>query len=102
MDAYAGDYTSVALGAVSMIPIIGAEATFAKVSRRLHKFENGIEEVKDIARVMPCPLCFTAGTMVETTNGLKPIEKIQIGDKVLSFNARNQKQNEYQVILDTF
>jgi RHS repeat-associated protein len=101
IDAHRGDYTSVALGAVSMIPVIGAAATYAKVGRRLHRAEEAIDIASDVVRHSPCALCFTAETMVETTDGLKPIEKIEIGDKVLSYNEET-KQNEYQVILDTF
>ena len=34
-----------------------------------------------------CPLCFAAGTLVHTREGLKPIEEIVAGDKVKSMNT---------------
>ena len=44
--------------------------------------------------------CFLAGTLISTINGLKPIEKIQPGDIVLSYNEQS-KQNEYSEVLQT-
>ncbi len=44
--------------------------------------------------------CFLAGTLISTIDGLKPIEKIQPGDIVLSYNEQN-KQNEYSEVLQT-
>ena len=42
-----------------------------------------------------------SGTQVQTIDGLKPIEEIEIGDQVLSYNEQT-KQNEYQVVYYTF
>ena len=39
--------------------------------------------------------CFVAGTLVNTEKGLKPIEEVKIGDKVLTH------KNRYQTVLDT-
>jgi RHS repeat-associated protein len=45
-------------------------------------------------------LCFVEGTMVLTDFGLKPIEEIKEGDKVLSYNEQT-KQNEYKTVVQT-
>ncbi|MCM8779347.1 MAG: S8 family serine peptidase [Candidatus Omnitrophica bacterium] len=44
--------------------------------------------------------CFIAGTLIRTDKGLKPIELIEIGDKVLSYNETTQK-TEYKPVIDT-
>jgi len=45
--------------------------------------------------------CFVAGTLVRTENGLKPMEKITVGEKVLSRNM-NTNENEWKVVTETF
>ncbi|MDO4377407.1 MAG: DUF5011 domain-containing protein, partial [bacterium] len=45
--------------------------------------------------------CFLPGTLVLTENGYKEIDKINIGEKVLSYNEET-KQNEYKTVLKTF
>lgn len=42
-----------------------------------------------------CGSCFKAGTMIQTINGLVPIEEIQIGDKVLT------QSGEYHKVIKT-
>ena len=44
--------------------------------------------------------CFVAGTLIETEDGLKPIEKIVDGDWVLSFNHQ-RKKTEYRRVQAT-
>ena len=44
--------------------------------------------------------CFIAGTLVSLQNSFKEIEKIQVGDIVLSYNEENH-QNEYSRVLQT-
>jgi hypothetical protein len=44
--------------------------------------------------------CFVAGTLINTLTGFKPIEEIQKGDIVLSYNERI-KINEYSEVLQT-
>lgn len=44
--------------------------------------------------------CFFAGTKVYTKNGYKDIDKIEIGEYVLTFNEET-KQNEYKRVLGT-
>jgi RHS repeat-associated protein len=45
--------------------------------------------------------CFVAGTPIHTDKGLVPIEKIKVGDKVLSYNEKT-KQFEYKQVAHTF
>ena len=45
--------------------------------------------------------CFLAGTKVITINGSKDIDKIKIGDKVLSYNEKKHK-NEYKEVLEVY
>jgi hypothetical protein len=45
-------------------------------------------------------LCFVAGTPILTDKGLKPIEEIKEGDKVLSYNEQT-KQTEYKTVVQT-
>lgn len=45
--------------------------------------------------------CFTGDTLVQTLTGHKPIEDIEVGEYVLSFNT-NTKQPEYKKVIDTF
>lgn len=44
--------------------------------------------------------CFTAGTPVSAATGFIPIEKIRVGDVVLSYNE-NARRNEYSKVLQT-
>ncbi|WP_128331656.1 Hint domain-containing protein [Apibacter sp. HY039] len=43
-------------------------------------------------------VCFPAGTLVHTENGLANIEELKVGDKVLTFNESTKKK-EYKPIL---
>ncbi len=45
-------------------------------------------------------ICFIEGTPILTENGLKPIEEIREGDKVLSYNEQT-KQTEYKTVVQT-
>ena len=45
--------------------------------------------------------CFLPGTLVLTENGYKEIDKIKIGEKVLSYNEET-KQNEYKTVIKTY
>jgi RHS repeat-associated protein len=48
--------------------------------------------------VVPKPNCFVAGTLIHTKEGLVPIEKIEVGDKVLSYNEESGEV-EYQDVV---
>ncbi|WP_407936767.1 polymorphic toxin-type HINT domain-containing protein, partial [Leptospira santarosai] len=43
-------------------------------------------------------LCFVSGTLVLTGTGLKPIEKVKIGDEVLAFNPETKDQSLKRVV----
>ena len=53
------------------------------------------------SRYTPPSKCFVAGTLIHTENGLVPIEEINTGDKVLSYNEDGRKV-EYQAVVRTF
>lgn len=44
------------------------------------------------------PQCFTQEQLIHTDKGVKPISCIQVGEKVLSYNIP-EKRNEYKVVL---
>lgn len=46
--------------------------------------------------------CFSAGTLVHTKEGLVPIEKIKVGDWVLSKHESGQGEREYKRVTQTF
>ncbi len=46
-------------------------------------------------------VCFVAGTLIVTAEGLKPIEEIEIGDRVLSRDDRTGEQT-YKTVVRTF
>lgn len=46
------------------------------------------------------PHCFCKGQLVHTSKGVKSIDKIKVGDKVLSYN-HELKINEYRKVIDT-
>jgi RHS repeat-associated protein len=53
-----------------------------------------------VASKLPCH-CFTAGTMIATDDGEKPIETIELGDTVWAFNEASQ-QNELARVVGLF
>lgn len=44
------------------------------------------------SNIIQCFNCFKEGTLVETEDGLKPIEEIEIGDKVLAYDEETGEQ----------
>ncbi len=42
--------------------------------------------------------CFAEGTLVETEEGLKPIEEVKVGDKVLAYDEATGKQSYKEVV----
>jgi len=57
------------------------------------------KSAKDLATsALPCANSLVTGTLVHTETGLKPIQEIPIGEKVLSFDERTE-QTSYQPVL---
>ncbi|MGH9949797.1 MAG: polymorphic toxin-type HINT domain-containing protein, partial [Pyrinomonadaceae bacterium] len=68
----------------------------------LAKFGKGLFNLfRGGRRVAQAVCCFVAGTPVLTRDGLVPIEKIELGDEVLSFNEF-KGEVEYKPVIQTF
>jgi RHS repeat-associated protein len=59
------------------------------------------EEAFDVVNEIYAPQCLTAGTPVDTANGLKAIETIRIGDSVWAWNEQTS-QRELKRVAHTF
>ncbi|ASA20281.1 hypothetical protein B9T62_05390 [Paenibacillus donghaensis] len=62
--------------------------------------EKTVKNEKAIAKALGCN-CFTAGTKVQTEDGEKPIEEIEVGDKVLS-KSDVTGEVEYKEVVQLF
>jgi len=81
--------------AATVVPFVpGGAGTAIKLGRAANKVSDALQanKVTDAARAATC--CFVAGTLVETKDGLQPIEKLEIGDLVL---ARDTNTGETQL-----
>lgn len=81
------------------------EATPIGLGGRVFRSLGGTATATQVARTATTPsalraLCFEEGTLILTAEGLKPIEEIKEGDKVLSYNEKT-KQVEYKTVLQT-
>ena len=73
-------------------------------------YKKVIEKAKDmVSKLLVLPrtiteagACFAAGTLVHTKDGLKPIEKIQVGDWVLSKPEDGEGAQAYKRVARTF
>lgn len=95
-----GEYTQASLSAAGMVPVVGTVKVAYKVIKAgksqivtdtvkmvgLTTRENAAKMAKATCN------CFVAGTEIETKDGERPIEDIQIGDQVLSKNAETGEQ----------
>jgi len=50
------------------------------------------------SNILKCFQCFKEGTLVETEDGLKPIEEIEVGDKVLAYDEETGEQAYKEVV----
>ena len=92
----AGEWTSIAIQAAE--GGVGIYKAGAKIFSR-YAARSVLREVEELAS--PCLRCFEADTEVQTEQGLKPIDKIETGDKVLSYNEQTRLL-EYQDVLAKF
>ena len=53
------------------------------------------------SNITKCFQCFKEGTLVETEEGLKPIEEIEVGDKVLAYDEATGEQ-AYKPVVQLF
>jgi len=78
-----GEYLYALLSTGSMIPILGWVVSGAKVTLKTGKAVSNSGDILKKADNVVCN-CFTSGTKVLTDEGEKPIEEIEVGDKVLA------------------
>jgi RHS repeat-associated protein len=90
------------LDAVGLIPLVGALKNIDEVGALIKggaKATNKIDDVADVTKIINKSddvanigkyvgngVCFVTGTLISTRDGLRPIEKISIGDIVYSEN----------------
>jgi hypothetical protein len=72
----------------SKLPAAILEKITAKIDKPRFVFESGA--------------CFVAGTLVHTKEGLVPIEKLKIGDLVLSKPENGEGERVYKRVVNTF
>lgn len=99
--AITGDFSLETLGGAVADAIFWG-GVFAFVSASVNAVKAGIRGIKTANK--PCNTpgnCFIAGTLVLTEDGYKPIEEIQIGDKVLAYNDETGEQ-EYKTVVHLF
>lgn len=92
----AGEWASIAMQAAE-----GGVGIYRAGTKLFGKYaaRSVLREAEELA--VPCLRCFEADTEVQTEQGLKPIEKIETGDKVLSYNEQTRLL-EYQDVLAKF
>lgn len=89
-----GDYAGAfGYGAVNLLEIFIGSKGATKVGK-LSKVEKAIDTAGDV----PTGSCFIAGTMIQTRDGKKPIEKIRVGDIVLARDEKSGKLGYKQVV----
>ncbi|MEK8127558.1 S8 family serine peptidase [Paenibacillus filicis] len=89
-----GNWTDAGLSALSIVPVLGEAVGGGK------KIFKGVRFFEPLTIAKPCS-CFAAGTLIQTDHGMKPIEEIKVGDKVLSQHPETRQQ-EYKEVEDTY
>lgn len=82
-------------GFVVVCSVYAGDALYKKV------IKNAVDEAGATRGVLDPVGCFVAGTVVHTKDGLVPIEKIKIGDWVLS-QPESQGPRSYKRVVNTF
>ncbi len=97
----AGQWTAFGLDLASGVGAIVKGAGKYVGRKILRRGANELAEEAIEAGGKACLRCFEAGTEVQTDEGLKPIEEIETGDKVLSYNEQTRLL-EYREVLAKF
>ncbi len=107
---YEGDYSNAAMSGVAAVPLLGQFARAAWFANKAAKMANAYDLAKTAARYgdeaadamrRASPPCFVAGTLVQTSEGLKPIEEIEPDDYVLSRDEQTGEM-EYKRVVRAF
>ena len=75
---------AIIMGGIEFIPIGKLFSKGGKLFARVMK--NGSVVTEDVTNAVVKLGCFVEGTPISTENGLKPIEEIEVGDKVWAFD----------------
>jgi hypothetical protein len=85
---------------VEVTKILTSEQLAQECSNSLVTNANGSVEFQ--SPFGPDPVCFVAGTLVHTKEGLRPIEQIKVGDYVLSKPESGEGEQAYKRVTQTF
>lgn len=125
ISAARGDWTGAGLSVLGAVPFVGDAANATRLARYGAKYgdevvggvkqlaKHNVDEVGDAVRAVnsaPCTgsscsvpgkLCFAAGTLVVTKDGLVPIEEVQPGALVLSRDEQTG-QTDWRPVVQKF
>ncbi|MFC2707910.1 MAG: Hint domain-containing protein, partial [Neisseria sp.] len=74
-----------------------------ETDKLLYDLHQKISDTRPSEKEMAQHACFIAGTLVHTDKGLVPINKIKVGDRVLSRDENNpDAENVYKRVVSTF
>lgn len=74
-----------------------------ETDKLLYDLHQKISDTRPSEKDMAQHACFMAGTLVHTYKGLVPINKIKVGDRVLSRDENNpDAENVYKRVVSTF
>jgi RHS repeat-associated protein len=97
---YVGDTVNYSIMVLSLAgPLLEAGAAAAETVEAAEAVETEAGVASELEEMgEACSLCFPAGTEIHTKNGLQQIEKIKVGDEVLSRNTKSGKLEYKKVI----
>lgn len=73
-----------------------------ETDKLLYDLHQKISDARPSEKEMAQHACFIAGTLVHTDKGLVPINKIKVGDRVLSRDENNpDAENVYKRVVST-
>lgn len=96
----------MSLGVGKVVEKVGGKIIKSLTKGGDEVIEAGTKSLDEVAEVLDVPYdqlkntlpCFLAGTLVKTNTGKKEIEKLLVGDKVLSYNFEKQITEEKTVL----